>query len=282
MGVFRQGIFIFGKGGRTAVKSFWISLLTLFVCINSISAIVLFNADFEHHELRMDMRSFFIGMIFGSLALLFVFVTAGCWYFADRPFPPLTRMIRYPVGYLVGLGILSAVLLVMQFIHLFDTQSSLHLPFWGYILFVIVVYPVCGYLLGRKMKGSWTDLLWGILFAVILCAICFALYYDSGALFDESWHTEIESSQTYVNRVRYEMRGILYIIFARVNLPACVLMDNYAKDCYNELCISLAMEPRMLFYLCCACPPILFSLGWSIAVIREKFSKKSEKGDNGI
>ena len=250
------------------MKAFRTSLLMLLVCINSVSAIVLFNAHLEHHALQMDMRSFFTGMIFGILALIFVFVTAGCWYFADRPFSPLPRMIRYPIGYLMVLGILSAVLPVMQFFHL---------PFWGYILFIIVVYPVSGYLLGRKMKGRWMDFLWGIFFAVILCTICYALYYDSGGLFDESWQTEIISAQEYANRVRYEMRGTLYKVFARIHLPACVLMDNYAKDCYNALCIPFAMQPRMLFFLCCVCPPSLFSLGWGIAVIREKLSHKSIK-----
>lgn len=259
------------------MKAFWTSLLILFVCINSTSAIFLFNAYFQHHALHMDMRSFFDVMIFGFLTLFFVFITVGCWYCAKRPLPPLPRIIRYPIGYLMGLAILSAVLLMMFFFHLFDTQSILHLPFWGYILFIIIVYPVCGYFIGRKMKGCWMDLLWGIPFAVILCGICFSLYYDSGRLIDQSWQTEIVSSWEYASRVQYEMRGILYKIFARIHLPACVLMDNYAKECYNELFIPFAMEPRMLFFLCCVCPPSLFSLGWGIAVIREKLSHKCIK-----
>lgn len=246
------------------------------------TALILFDGYFHHNTFHIDMTPFFVCLFLGCIVLFDAFVIAACWFFADHPFPTLPAAVRYPIGYLAGLGILSAVLLMMNLFHLFDTQSDLHLPLVGYVSFLIVVYPICGYILGQKLRGRLADLLWGILFAAILWGICYALFHEDGILFGQSWRTEIHSAHDYSSNVRYRMRGNLYAVFSRINLPACVLMDNYADDCYNELYHHFPIDPNMLFYLCSISPPILFSFGWGTAVIREKLSKKSEKGEEGI
>lgn len=256
------------------MKTFWISLLIFLVCGNALTATVLFDlGGVGMFDFRPALKCFF----YGGMMLLSGFTAVGCRLFVEPTIPRIPDALRYSVGYLTGLGFLSVLVLVMCFFRMFDRDSILHLPFWGYVILLALLYPICGYFIGRKLHGQWHDLLWGVIITVILCGICQSLIHQVDMEYAQMsvYFIENFSYRSYTQKLLYQDPGkILWYI----NLPACVLMKQYEYAYIYTQKGGFHDIPRdLMAYLVCACPPILFSLGWGIAVIREKFSKKSEK-----
>lgn len=253
--------------------------MSFLVCGNALTATILFDlGGGGFFDFRPALYCFF----FGSIMLLSGFTAVGCRLFVEPTIPRIPDALRYSVGYLVCLGFVSVLVLVMCFFHIFDRDSILHLPFGGYVILLALLYPICGYFIGRKLHGQWYDLLWGVIITVILCGICQSLIHQADMEYAQRGAQYIENyrARSYTRELLYQDPGkILWYI----NLPACVLMKQYEYAYIYTQKGGFHDIPRdLMAYLVCACPPMLFSLGWSIAVIREKFSKKSEKGKDGI
>ena len=259
---------------------FWISLILFFVCVNTLAAVLYTGVE------ALDKGTGFISLspladciFWGSLMLIFGAAALLCSLKIKPSIPPLPRVLRFPAGYLASLAVLSTTVLFMGILQLLDRFSVLiHLPFWGYVLFLAAAYPVCGYISCRRLNGRWTGALWGLLFAAVFCGMAYAIICEVNAI-DAAYLAQMTSGHYGTGYTERLMGKALGAVLGRINLPACVLMGNYEYAYYD----GVHTVPRdLMAYLVCACPPILFSLGWSIAVIREKFSKKSEKGDHGI
>ena len=258
------------------MKTFWISLLMFLVCGNAMTAIILF----EHPVGIFDFRPAFNCLIFGGLMLLSGVTAVVCRLFVKPTVPRIPDALRYSVGYLAGLGFLSVLVLVMCFFRMFDRDSLLHLPFWGYVILLALLYPICGYFIGRKLHGQWHDLLWGVIITIILCGICQSLIHQVDAEFAQqgAYYIENYRARSYTRALLNKESGKL---LWHINLPACVLMEQYEYAYIYTQQNGFHDIPRdVMAYLVCACPPMLFSVGWMIAVIRGKFTKKSEKGES--
>ncbi len=257
------------------MKTFWISLLIFLVCANAMTAIILFEPIG-----MFDFRPAFCCLFLGGVMLLSGFTAVVCRLFVDPTVPRMPGVLRYPVGYLAGLGFLSVLVLVMCFFHMFDQDSILHLPFWGYVILLALLYPICGYFIGRKLHGRWYDLLWGVIITAILCGICGSLIHQLDMEYAQKsvYFIENYSYRSYTQDLLYQDHGEF---LWHINLPACVLMKQYEYAYIYTQQGGFHDIPRdLMAYLVCACPPILFSLGWAIAGIREKFTSKSTKERN--
>lgn len=253
------------------MKRFWLALVIFFVSVNTLTAVLYAGVEALDDGSGFISLSPLVDCIFWSPFILISGIIALVCLKKFRPsIPTVPGALRYPAGYLAALAVLSLVVLLMGILQLLDKYSAfLHLPFWGYVLFLIVAYPICGYMTGHKLNGRWIDLLWGALFVVILCGLCNVLIRQINEI-DVYYQAQVapgKYSTGYTSRLmRKELGGIL----GRINLPACVLMDNYEYAYYENLGGVHSIPRDVMAYLVCACPPILFSFGWIVALFQRK------------
>lgn len=254
------------------MKSFWTSILVFFISVNTLAAVLYAGVEALDDGSGFISLSPFVDCIFwGAFILVSGIVALVCWRIHRPPIPTIPGALRFPAAYLATLAVLSFMVLLMGVLQLLYLYSDfVHLPFWGYVLFLVISYPVFGYMTGRKLKGRWVDLLWGVLIAALLCGIGGELIRQVNAQDIRPWHDQIEVraySSGYTSRL---MRQPLGGILGRINLPACVLMDNYEYAYYENLGGVHRIPRDVMTYLVCLCPPVLFSVGWIGAVVLGK------------
>ena len=250
------------------MKSFWTSILIFFLSVNSLAAVLYAGVE------ALDDGSGFISfsplvdcIFWGFFILISGIVALACWRIFSPSIPTIPGVLRYPAAYLATLAALSLMVLFMGVLQLLDKYSDfVHLPFWGYVLFLVIAYPVFGYITGQKLKGRWVDLLWGVLIVVILCGIGTELIRQVNAQ-DALWQVQIAEGSYIPGYTSRLMGKPLGGILGRINLPACVLMNNYEYAYYKNLGGVHSIPRDVMTYLVCLCPPILFSAGWVGAII---------------
>lgn len=255
------------------MKSFWVSISIFFLSVNTLAAVLYAGVE------PLDDGSGFISLsplvdcvFWGFFILLSGAVALVCWRMSKPTVPMIPGALRFPAAYLVSLAMLSLTVLLMGVLQLLDQYSDfVHLPFWGYVLFLVITYPVFGYITGRKLKGRWADLLWGVLIAVILYGIGAELIRQVNTqdmiLLNDQMAASSHYSSGYTSRL---MRRTLGGVLGRINLPACVLMDHYEYAYYPNLGNVHRIPRDVMTYLVCLCPPILFSIGWIGAILLGK------------
>ena len=251
------------------MKSFWVSVTVCFLSVNTLAAVLYAGVEALDGGGGFISLSPLIDCVFwGAIILIFGIVALVCWRMFRPTMPTIPDMLRFPAAYLATLAILSLVVLLMGVLQLLYRHSDfVHLPFWGYVLFLVIVYPVFGYITGQKLKGCWADLLWGVLIAALLFGIGAALIRQIN-MQEAYWQAQITEGTYIPGYTSGLMRKPLGGILGRINLPACVLMDNYEYAYYPNLGGVHSIPRDVMTYLVCLCPPILFSSGWAGAVFR--------------
>ena len=253
------------------MKGFWESILIFFASINSLAAVLYAGVEALDDGSGFISLSPFVDCIFWGAIILFSGIVAlVCWKKFKPSFPIIPGVLRYPAAYLATLAILSLMVLLMGVLQmLYQYSDFIHLPFWGYVLFLVIAYPVFGYMTGRKLKGRWADLLWGVLIAAVLCGIGAALIHQVNAQ-DAPWQAQIAEGSFITGYTSRLMDRPLGGVLGRINLPGCVLMGNYEYAYYENLGGVHSIPRDVMTYLVCLCPPILFSVGWIGAVVLGK------------
>lgn len=256
------------------MKRFWASMLVFFVSVNTLAAVLYAGVEPLDDGSGFISLSPFVDCVFwGAFILMSGIVALICWRKYRPSIPTIPGVLRYPAAYLATLAILSFVVMVMGMLQLlYQCSDFVHLPFWGYVLFLVIAYPVFGYITGRKLKGRWGDLLWGVLIAVLLYGIGAELIRQINAQ-EAYWQAQIADGSFIQGYTGVLMRKPLGAVLGRINLPACVLMDNYEYAYYENLGGAHRIPRDVITYLVCLCPTILFSTGWVGAII---FGKKKE------
>lgn len=250
------------------MKRFWLFFLIFLGSVNTLAAVLYAGVE------PLDDGSGFLSLsplidciLWGTVIALSGIAAVLCWRRFRPTFPILPGVLGYPAAYLATLAFLSFLVLVMRMLHLLDKYSPfVHLPFWGYVLFLVIAYPVSGYLSGKACKGRWADLLWGVLFSVLLCLIGTALLRQVNAQ-DAPWQAQITAGSYLPGYTERLMGKPLGGVLGRINLPACVLMGTYEYAHFNAV-HSLSRDG--MTYLVCLCPPALFSLGWAASILFKK------------
>ena len=256
------------------MKRFWVAVLIFFASVNSLVAVLYAGVESLDDGGGFISFSPLIDCIFwGAIILVSGVLAMVCWKKFKPSTPTVPGALRYPVAYLTTLAILSLVVLLMGVLQLLDKYNAfVHLPFWGYVLFLVIAYLTLGYVTGRKLRGKWLDLLWGILIAVALCGIGAVLIHQVNAQ-DAPWQAQIAEGSYIIGYTSRLMDRPLGGVLGRINLPACVLMGNYEYAYFENLGGVHSISRDVMTYLVCLCPPILFSAGWIGAVV---FGKKKE------
>ena len=256
------------------MKAFWIFLIIFFLCVNTLAAMSYAGA-YEPSSggfvsIRFDLALWEIAVVVSGLTAVIL------WIIFRPKKPKIHESLSYPVSYLATLFVLSLIVLILGKLNLLDRYNGpYHIPFLGYVLLLMLVYPIFGFITGRVSKGNWRDLLWGVLTAVILCGICTVIIYRVN-LRDELWIEQMEPGANYgVGYTSRLLRGTLGGILAQINLPSCVLMESYEYAYYDYGRFGgVHSIPRdIMAYMVCAFPSILFSVGWAMAVILKKKNK---------
>ena len=263
------------------MKRFWGSTLIFFLSVNTLAAVLYAGAEPLDDGSGFISLSPFVDCIFwGIIILISGIISVVCWRKYKPSIPAIPGALRYPTAYLATLAALSLAVLFMGILQLLDKYSDfVHLPFWGYVLFLVIVYPTFGYITGQKLKGQWTDLLWGILSAAILFGIGAQLIRQLNAQ-EAYWQAQMTDGSFIPGYTSNLMQKTLGGILARINLPACVLMDNYEYAYYENLGGVHKIPRDIMTYLVCLCPPILFSIGWigSVFFGNDKYLDMKKRG----
>lgn len=257
------------------MNGFWASMLVFFASVNSLSAVLYAGVRaFDDGSGFISLSPFVDCLFWGAVILISGIVTLVCWRICRPSIPTIPGVFRYPIAYLATLAVLSFVVLVMGMLQLLNKYSSfVHLPVWGYILFLVIAYPAFGYATGRKLNGQWGDLLWGVLIAVLLCGIGAALIHQINVT-ETPWQAQIAAGSYLPSYTGDLMEMPLGCVLGRINLPACVLMDSYEYVYYENLENGFPITRDFMTYFVCLCPPILFSIGWIAAVFSKWHAHK--------
>lgn len=170
--------------------------------------------------------------------------------------------LRFPAAYGATQLILTASVLVMGLIGLFDRYGPVHLPIYGYAIVLCVAYVAAGFLWGRRYGGS-----------VRTALLCFAVLLAVSALLTGTRLAEIEQEIAYWTKyfgpgnigfgytepVMDSWQGQL---LALLDLPACVLMGNYEFDYYQNLGMGHGIPREVMTWLVTLVPLPLFTGAW--------------------
>ena len=257
------------------MNGFWASMLVFFASVNTLSAVLYAGVKaLDDGGGFISFSPFVDCLLWGAIILVSGIVALVCWRTSRPSFPTVPRVFHYPIAYLATLAILSFAVLVMGMLQLLDRYNdSVHLPFIGYILFLVIAYPTFGYTTGRKLDGQWSDLLWGVLIATLLCGIGTVLIHQLNVE-ETPWQAQITAGTYFPSYTGHLMEMPLGGVLGRINLPACVLMDTYEYVYYENLEKVYYPTREVMTYLVCLCPPILFSVGWLVSVFSKRHAQK--------
>ena len=189
------------------------------------------------------------------------------WAAGKRCPPKIPMLLRFPAAYLAALAGLSIVVLLLGIVGAFDRFDAIHLPFWGYISLMALLYLVCGFFWGKLCYApAWTGIFWGICIAGLLGAMGARLLHDANAR-DAYW--QAQSVGIYIpSYTESLMDSAIGAVLGRVNLPGCVIMDTYAYARFENLggCHTFSRDTVTIWV--CLCPPILFTISWLLGRLR--------------
>lgn len=252
---------------KRSFRMFWWAAGLFALCLNSLCAVLYTGVPL------LDDGSGFI-----SLSPLIDCILLGTILVLLLPFlliplcqrrivlPQLPNAIRYPAVYLAVLILLSAGILFMGGLQILDKFSPLHLPFWGYVLLLGILYPllggVCGFRYGGKLCYT---LIWGggiTLTLGALCALNIRQVNAHQAAVLAQFMQEHPGGEISFGYTEALMNTPLGAILGRINLPACVLMGTYEYAYYPALggCHNLPRDGLALAVS--ILPPLLFLGGW--------------------
>lgn len=246
---------------RLSVMVFWCSALLALVCVNSIGAVLYAGVP------MMDDGSGFISLspladciVWGGVLILCLPGILVPLVLRRVEMPRIPGGLRYPAAYLAALAALSVLVVLLGLTQVLDRHSPVHLPFWGYVGLLAVLYPVCGFCGGRLLGGKlrWA-LIWGVGIAVlfvVLGAVCVgqADARDAALM--------VQYPNLIVGYTANLMDSSIGAFLGRLNLPASVLMGNYDYAYYDNLGGVHHFPREAMMYAVCLLPPLLFFCGW--------------------
>lgn len=263
------------------MKRSWISLAVCLFCLSNIGAVLYAGA--EGMDSGGGWISFSPGLdvlFWGTLAALSG-VLSAIFFAVCRPgIPKVPAPLQFPAAYVAVLGILTVGTVLLGACGLFPSYDSLldlpvHIPFWLYAILLCLVYLSAGYWFGcRSTAGLHVGVCWGIGITAVLVLLGIAAllqrwnhlqpFYGDMV---RQWQESGFNGCGFVDSVMETVPGA---ILARINLPASVLMGAYDWD-YVDLFRLIERNPaetllweRIITVLVCACPSLLFTIGWAI------------------
>lgn len=240
---------------------FWCSLLLALFCINSIGAVLYAGVP------MMDDGTGFISlspladrMVWGGVLILCLPGILVPLFLRRICLPQIPDGLRYPAAYLVALAVLSLLVLVLGLAQVLDRFSPLHLPFWGYVGLLLVLYLLCGFCGGRLFGGK---LRWALIWGVGIAALFVVLgVVHVGQADARDAALMMQHPNLIVGYTAKLMDSPIGAWLGRLNLPASVLLGNYDYAYYENLGGVHHFPREAMMHAVCLLPPLLFLCGW--------------------
>lgn len=251
------------KRYRLSAAIFLCSLGTALFCINSIGAVLYAGVP------MMDDGTGFISLspladcvVWGALLILTLPGILVPLVLRRVGLPRIPDGLRYPAAYLAALAVLSVLVVLMGLAQVLKSYSPVHLPFWGYVGLLVVLYLLCGFCGGRWLGGKphWA-LIWGVGIAVLFVMLGAVRIGQADARHAEliAQFPNLVIGEGYTEAL---MDSSIGAWLGRLNLPASVLMGNYDYAYYENLGGVHHFPREAMMYAVCLLPPMLFLCGW--------------------
>lgn len=249
------------KKFRLSVTIFWCAALLALICVNSIGAVLYAGVP------MMDDGTGFISLspladciVWGAVLILCLPGIVAPLLLRRVRLPRIPDGLRYPSAYLATLAALSVLVVLMGLVQVLDRFSPVHLPFWGYVGLLAVLYLFCGFCGGRLVGGRLrAALIWCVGIAVlflVLGAVCVGQADARDAVLMAQY------PNLSVGYTEDLMDSPIGAWIGRLNLPASVLMGNYDYAYYENLGGVHHFPREVMMYAVCLLPPMLFFCGW--------------------
>lgn len=257
------------------MKRFWLFWTLCLVCVNSLAAALYAGAPTLDDGSGFITLSPFVDCLFwGVLIAAFAAASLVCFFKCRPRLPAIPGPLSFPAAWLATLAGLSVLILLMGMCRLLYPYSPVHLPLWGYVGLMAVLYATSGFLWGRRDRGGvWSGLAWGVLIAVLLTAMGGCLIQDAH-IQEAPWMAQIRDGSCFPAYTQTLLDSSVGAILARLNLPACVVMDSYA--CAHRTLDGPAAILRRDWITLCAClsPTILFTISWLLGRLTRPSARK--------
>lgn len=241
---------------------FWVALVLVCFCMISMAAVLYAGTPEMSSGGFISLSPWIDCAVWGVLMAISGIVMLICRKGAKGDMQRIPQALRYPVAYLANLVGLTAVVMVMGMLWLlYPYNNPVHLPFYGYVAFLVIAYAATGFLWGRFYGGAvkFAVISWTVITAVLGILAFWRIQerWEFIGSWDRYFNGHIGFG--YTERVMDSWQGQL---IAWLNLPACVVMGNYEYAYYKNLggCHSIPWD--VMTYLVCLCPPAVFTLSW--------------------
>ncbi len=266
------------------MKGLWIAALIFFMAINSLAAVLYAGVpSLDGGEGFISLSPLIDCVFWGCVIVVSGIMAVIAFWRARRSdrlrLPRIPERLRYPAAYLVTLADLSTVVLLLGILGILDRFSGLHLPFWGYVGLMSVLYLVYGCFMARVMPApAWTGLVWAVVLLVFFGAMGGSLLHEANVQ-DAYW-----KAQAYGTFIPAYTQGLMDSFIGaalgRLNLPACVLMDAYSYARYENLGGVHTFSRDTMTLWVCLCPVILFTVGWLAGCLTGKRGNDHARQDD--
>lgn len=245
------------------MKRFWLFLTLCLVCVNSLAAALYAGAPQLDDGGGFITLSPFVDCLFwGVLIVVFAVASLFCFFKYRPKLPAVPRLLNFPAAWLATLAGLSVLILLMGMCRLLYPYSAVHLPLWGYVGLMAVLYGASGLYWGRRSRcGAWTGLVWGAAITVLLGVIGLILI-QTAHMKMASYLEAIAQGGVFPAYASDLLDSPMGAVLARFNLPGCVVLDNYQYAYYLPPRQGGIERDDMVTACACLFPTILFTISW--------------------
>lgn len=244
-------------------RVFWIAFAVFAVCMTQVAAVLyaetpeMFDGGFLSFSPWLDVAVWGTPMVIAGIVML-------CCNPRKHLSNRIPQTLGYPAAYVFTQLILTALVLVMGLCRILDKFSPIHLPIYGYAIFLCGAYLAAGFLWGRRCGGSIPGALvcFGALLAVMgmLAGTRLAEIAEDIAYWTPK-HPPGSIFFRYTDGVMdtWQGQGL-----ALLNLPGCVLMGNYAYAHSDIPGMGHEIPREVMTWLVTLVPVTLFTGAWFV------------------
>lgn len=271
----------------TASRAFWAAAAVCLVCLNSIAATLWAGVPALDNGGGFINLSPSIDCVLWGVPAAVAGVLAVVFFFKKRPGRPrVPKPLAWPAAWLAAWAAGTLLVFVLGIPGLFDRYGApfFYLPWFGYGIVLVLFYLVCGWLGGRRSGGTWRGAaFWCAAACLALGALGAWALQARWAEIKDFWPTAAQIwAEAHYNSIGFTwsvMDTLPGALLGRLDLPACVLMDDYFYQAFTSLGEfgpdAAIFRERILTALVCLLPPLLFTAGW-LAGLRGKRPPEGE------
>ena len=244
-------------------RVFWIAFAVFVVCMTQVAAVLyagtpqMADEGFLHFSPELDVAVYGVPMVVAGIVAL-------CCDPRENIKIQVPQAWRYPVSYAATQVILTGAVLVMGLCRILDEFSPIHLPIYGYAIFLCGAYLAAGFLWGRRFGGSIPVAL--ISFGVLVGVMSLLAGTRLAEIGEEIayWTPQYPAGTIFFRYTDGVMDTWQGQGLALLNLPACILMSNYAYAHSDIPGMGHEIPREVMTWLVTLVPVTLFTGAWLV------------------